>query len=418
MKMIKNKFLGVLMSLAVSAPLLVACGGKSESISNDKVWTIGVDSDQGQLENYSDVILVSALKKLNLVVYDNLDNIVDDNFSNGGKHLTGGIDEGWSGITPVDAKWGNLTGVEYNSAYAAADDALANGILDKAATVNDGGATLNKLLDDLGVDSGKASALSAALVSAPVKSKSTIKPLVAGTSTATNNNLGITEDNIKIALVSDNPAGANDQSFISATYDGVKKWGADHGKTEGTDYKVIIPNGGDTATTFTPAEVESGIDTAVSQGFNVIIGPGWDYQAAFENKTVEYPDVAFIGIDFVQTNIDTATNAVNITFKENESGFLAGYAAAKAGFTKFGVVDGNSSEAEQKYLAGYALGIYSYDPDLDFTADHVYHSHSYTGSDEAKTTVSGWYEDGVQVVFTCAGGTNISVFDSAIAYNE
>lgn len=223
----------------------------------------------------------------------------------------------------------------------------------------------------------------------------------------------INKDNIRIALVSDNPAGANDQSFVAAAWKGVTNW-AEENKKDTKDYKVVIPNS-ETESTFEQAVIEKAIDDTVKQGFNVIVGPGYDYQGAFEDKTVEYPNVAFIGIDFFQRNISLTKNSVNVKFKENESGFLAGYAAVDSGYKKLGFVGGAGSEAEQKYAMGFAAGAFTADSTTDFTADHVDYSGSYVPKEETKTEASKWYEDGLDLIFACAGGNNTSVFEAAKA---
>lgn len=67
--------------------------------------------------------------------------------------------------------------------------------------------------------------------------------------------------------------------------------------------------------------------------------------SCFGLGATEYPDVHFIAVDVNGFDIDSENgtipeNVFCVTFKEEEAGYLAGYAAVKDGFTKLGFLGG------------------------------------------------------------------------------
>lgn len=213
----------------------------------------------------------------------------------------------------------------------------------------------------------------------------------------------------------------DDKSFNQGTWEGVEAWAQANGFTEGTTggmtYNYLRPSAGDTAS------YEETIEDAIDAGATVIVSPGYLFQEAFEAETVANPDVKFIGIDFTQTNIASATNAVNIVFKEQDAGFLAGYAAAEEGLTNLGFVGGMQIPAVYRYGSGFAAGIayanYTDGKSAQFTASHVYYAGAFTESPTYETTPSGWLaNDGVDGIFGAAGQVNNNVFNVVESYHE
>ena len=73
----------------------------------------------------------------------------------------------------------------------------------------------------------------------------------------------------------------------------------------------------------------------------------------------QYPDVKFIAIDVTQGDIGTdeiPSNCYCITFKEEQAGYLAGYAIAKDGKTKLGFLGGMAVPAVIRYGYGFVQG--------------------------------------------------------------
>lgn len=261
-------------------------------------------------------------------------------------------------------------------------------------------------------------ALSLLSISAAVVALASCTPSTGSSVTGGSSSTGTTGPNVRITMLTD-VGTIDDKSFNQGTWEGVKAWGQANGLSEttsGAGFNYIRPNAG------TTADYESAIDDAVAGGANVIVSPGYLFQTAFETKTVQYPNVNFVGIDFAQGNIAETPNSINILFKEQDAGFLAGYAAGQEGLIKNGFVGGMQIPAVIRYGAGYAAGLaYSNslgDTSSVLTADHIFYAGAFEAKPDFKTKVTGWYTtDQLDVVFSAAGGVNINVFDAVDDYH-
>lgn len=221
---------------------------------------------------------------------------------------------------------------------------------------------------------------------------------------------------VKITMLTD-VGTIDDKNFNQGTWEGLKAWADAKGLVQDQDYNYIRPAAGDTA------NYENAMEDAIAKGANVIVCPGYLFQEAFETITIEHPDVAFVGLDFTQNNIADAKNAVNITFKENEAGFLAGYAAVAEGLSKVGFMGGMFGNAVARYGIGYAAGVAYANKALGKTTvldkENVWYSGTFSPSDSIQNTIAGWYSTGnVDAVFAAAGGAGNSVIAAAKKWNS
>lgn len=115
-----------------------------------------------------------------------------------------------------------------------------------------------------------------------------------------------------------------DKSFNQGTFDGVKLYAAANGKS----YKYYQPANGDAAT---DDDRYDAMKAAVEGGAEVIVCAGFMQEAALKKAAAEFPDVPFIFIDGYPIGLD---NVAGISFQEEQSGYLAGYAVVKEGFEK------------------------------------------------------------------------------------
>ncbi len=213
----------------------------------------------------------------------------------------------------------------------------------------------------------------------------------------------------EVAMVTD-VGTIDDKSFNQGTWEGVKEWAEKNGKT----YKYYQPTEDSNA-----ARLEQ-IDLAVKNGAKVIATPGFLFnQTIFEAQT-KYPDVKFILIDGNPAKDDTsapevAENTVGITYAEEQSGYLAGYAAVKDGYTKLGYMGGMAVPAVVRYGYGFLKGADDAAKELGKKIDIKY---NYTGgfnaSPDVKAKAAGWYSSGTEVIFACGG----AIFDSISAAAE
>ena len=139
-----------------------------------------------------------------------------------------------------------------------------------------------------------------------------------------------------------------DKSFNQGTWNGVKAYAAENGLS----YKYYQPANGDQAT---DDDRYDAMKAAVEGGAKVVVCAGFMQEAALTKAATEYPDAKFIFIDGYPIGLD---NVAPIAFKEEQSGYFAGYAVVMDGFTKLGFCGGGggTNPACCRYGYGFAQG--------------------------------------------------------------
>ena len=208
-----------------------------------------------------------------------------------------------------------------------------------------------------------------------------------------------------------------DGGFNQGTYEGAKAYAEAHGKT----YKYYQPaNGGDA----TDNDRIAAMRQAIKNGAKIIVAPGYLQETAMKTVAMESPEVKFVYIDG-KTLTDTKGNILNnvtaVVYKEEESGFMAGYAAVKEGYTKLGGIfgGGGSNPACNRFASGYVQGIKAAATE-DNIADvkvtvSFKNAENFSANTALQTQIAGWYEAGTQVVFACGGSIFQNVKSAAEA---
>lgn len=218
-------------------------------------------------------------------------------------------------------------------------------------------------------------------------------------------------DTYEIAMITDIGT-IDDKSFNQGTWEAIKAYGEANGKT----YNYYQPSAQSTE-----IYVER-IDQAVADGAKIIVTPGYLFEEPIYIAQDKYPDVSFVLIDGNPHNADyseyrTEKNAVGIVFAEEQSGFLAGYAAVKDGYTKLGFMGGMAVPAVVRFGYGFVQGADYAAKEMGLTDVTI--NYNYTGgfdaTPEAQAMASSWYNDGVQVIFACGGAVGNSVMAAAEA---
>lgn len=220
-------------------------------------------------------------------------------------------------------------------------------------------------------------------------------------------------DGYEVALVTD-VGNIDDQSFNQYTWEGTKDWAEANGKT----YNYYRPSEDSDE-----ARVET-IKTAIDRGAKVVVLPGYLFAGALNQVPQDYPDVTFIGIDMTsaETNpgapdvAEPTANTVLISYQEEQSGYLAGYAAVKDGYTKLAYLGGMAVPAVIRYGEGFVQGANAAAVELGNTADveiKYWYSGSFVPTDDIKTKTAGWYTEGTEIIFAAGGGIVFSAIASA-----
>ena len=208
----------------------------------------------------------------------------------------------------------------------------------------------------------------------------------------------------KVALTCDTGT-IDDESFNQACWSAVSSY-------MGDDCQYYIPEAD-----ASDEDRETMIRQAVNDGAEVIVCVGYLYGASLAWAAEQYPDVKFIAIDVTQGDIGTdeiPSNCYCITFKEEQAGYLAGYAIAKDGKTKLGFLGGMAVPAVIRFGYGYVQGADAAAQELGINVQmNYYYGGQFYGDEKITAKMDGWYDGGTEVVFACGGGIWTSAAEAA-----
>ena len=213
---------------------------------------------------------------------------------------------------------------------------------------------------------------------------------------------------VKVALTCDTGT-IDDESFNQACWTAVSGY-------MGDDCQYYIPEAD-----ASDEDRETMIRLAVNEGADVIVCVGYLYGASLAWAADQYPNVKFIAIDVTQGDIGTDTIPANcycITFKEEQAGYLAGYAIAKDGWNKLGFLGGMAVPAVIRYGYGFVQGADAAASELGQNIEiNYFYGGQFYGDANITSRMEGWYSNGTQVVFACGGGIYTSAVEAALKNN-
>jgi len=229
-------------------------------------------------------------------------------------------------------------------------------------------------------------------------------------------------DGLKIAIVT-SPSGVDDGSFNEDNYNGILKFIESN---PGATVQAVKEPTGD------PAAAVQAVSDIVAD-YDVIITPGFQF-AGISSIAVENPTKKFVLIDSfpeAQDGQEEFDNIYAMTFAEEESGFLAGMAAALETKTnKVAVVNGIAFPSNVNYQYGFESGVNYVNAKYNKNVE-VVELPSYAGTDLTGANVGGNYAgsfadeatgkvignaliaEGCDIIFVAAGGTGNGVFTAA-----
>ena len=215
----------------------------------------------------------------------------------------------------------------------------------------------------------------------------------------------------KIAMVTDY-GDITDQSFNQTTYEACKAFA----EANNYDFTYYKPAGD------SDAERVAMIEKAVDEGYTVIVLPGFAFANAIAQTAPTYTDVKFIALDVSEFDLtsagltaETMTNVYSAVYQEELSGYMAGYAAVKMGYTKLGYLGGMAVPAVQKFGYGFVQGADAAAAELGITVDMNYiYGGLFYGTADITAVMDTWYQAGTEVVFACGGGIYTSAVDAAM----
>ena len=221
----------------------------------------------------------------------------------------------------------------------------------------------------------------------------------------------------EIAFVTDKGQ-LKDLSFSQSIWEGVKYYASQNGKT----YKYYQPANHDAAT---DDDRYNAMKAAVDSGAKLVFCAGYLHESALTRIAMENPQVHFVFIDgfLLKDPLEAVMkNVAPISFREEQAGFLAGYAAVMEGYTKLGFSGGGDSvnEACVRFGHGYLQGIQAAAAEKSITVDVNFswaYGKDFAASAQLQNMLSDWYSDGTEVIFSCGGLMCQSAFAAAKANN-
>ncbi len=199
-----------------------------------------------------------------------------------------------------------------------------------------------------------------------------------------------------------------DGGFNQGTYEGVVAYAQANNKS----YKYYQPANGADAT---DEDRVAAMELAIENGAKVIVAPGFLQAAAMEEVATANPDVKFVFVDGWALGLN---NVTAIVYKEQESGYLAGYGVVKEGLTELGGVfgGGGTNPACNRFAYGFVQGAAAAAAEAEATVNvkiSFNYGSSFNASTELQTMVAGWYSTGTKCIFSCGGSMVNSVIAAA-----
>ncbi len=196
--------------------------------------------------------------------------------------------------------------------------------------------------------------------------------------------------------------GLNDKSFNHLAYVGLQA-----AKKNGVSGRVIQSKSG--------AEYIPNLSACAKSGAGVTIGVGFLMTDAMDAVATAYPNSKFAIVDVDVTSMKhKPKNVQGLLFKEQEAGYLVGYAAGlyvkATGGTAVGSVGGLKIPPVDRYIAGYQFGAKKADPGITVLNDY---SQDFVAQAKCKEKALNQIAQGSTVEFQVAGQCGLGVLDAA-----
>jgi basic membrane protein A len=222
-------------------------------------------------------------------------------------------------------------------------------------------------------------------------------------SSGSSSSSGSSKKSIKVGLVTD-IGGLQDRSFNQLANEGVQR----AQKDLGVQIRVL--------TSKSNGDYVPNLSSLAQQKYDLVIGVGFLMADAMDTVASKFPSTKFAIIDVDQSTLKhKPTNVEGLLFKEQQSGYLAGYLAglytkAKGGKQVIGSVGGQKIPPVDHYIAGYQAGAKAADPKIQTLNGY---SQDFVDQAKCKELALNQIQQGAQVVFQVAGQCGLGVIDAA-----
>lgn len=207
---------------------------------------------------------------------------------------------------------------------------------------------------------------------------------------------------VKVGLVTD-IGGLNDRSFNTLANKGLE------------DAKSQLGATGRVLTSKSNADYVPNLSTLAQQKYDLVIGVGFLMADAVDTVAKKFPDTKFAIIDVDATSLkNKPTNVEGLIFKEQQSGYLAGYLAGlyakDNNITTISSVGGQKIPPVDHYIAGYQAGAKAAYPEIKTLNAY---SQDFVDQAKCKEIALSQIARGSGVVFQVAGQCGLGALDAA-----
>jgi basic membrane protein A len=234
-----------------------------------------------------------------------------------------------------------------------------------------------------------------ALVAAGCGSKKSSTGSTTGSTTTTQ------ASSFKVGLSTDT-GGLNDKSFNHLAYVGLQRANAQLG----VQTRVI--------TAASSSDYVPNLTALARQGYDLVIGVGFTEIDAMKAVAKHFPKTHFAIVDVSNADEGGLKNVEGLLFKEQEAGYLAGYAAGLAAKAEHGKavssVGGQKQPPVDRYIAGFQAGAKAAFPGVQTLNGY---SQDFEKLALCKEVALNQIADGSVVVFQVAGGCGLGALDAA-----
>jgi len=205
----------------------------------------------------------------------------------------------------------------------------------------------------------------------------------------------------KVGLSTDT-GGLNDRSFNHLAFVGLQR----AHRRLGVQTRVVQSD--------SSADYIPNLSALARQGYNLVIGVGFTEIDAVKAVAKQFPKTHFAIVDVSNADEGGLKNVQGLLFKEQEAGYLAGYAAGLAAKDRDGKVvssvGGQKQPPVDRYIAGYQAGAKAAFPGVQTINGY---SQDFEAQAKCKEVALNQIGHGSVVVFQVAGGCGLGALDAA-----
>jgi basic membrane protein A and related proteins len=222
---------------------------------------------------------------------------------------------------------------------------------------------------------------------------------------ATDTAEGAPGSDIQVGLVTD-IGGLNDRGFNSLANQGLEQAAEEFG----VEIRVLESQ--------SDADYIPNLSTLAEEGFDLIVSVGFLMGEATHTAAEEFPETNFAIIDFAyggegceEANSCELPNLQGLLFKEQETGYLAGYLAGLVTESNtVSSVGGLKIPPVDRFIAGFQKGAADANPDVQTLNGY---SQDFVDQAKCKEVALDQIANGSDVVFQVAGGCGLGALDGA-----